>query len=144
MVVEGRRSSTVPVDSGVPQGTVLGPLLFLLHINDLPSVVSSQVRLFADDCLMYLPIRSQADQDRFQRDLAALERWGDAWGRFNAKKCYVMRISRSRSPFTRFYQLCNVVLQEVDSAKYLGITLTNELPAGAKAWPNSIDHQMSS
>ena len=128
VVVEGRRSSTVSVDSGVPQGTVLGPLLFLLHINDLPSVVSSQVRLFADDCLMYRPIRSGADQACFQQDLAALERWGDAWGmRFNAKKCYIMRISRSRSPFTKFYLLCDTVLQEVDSAKYLGVTLTNEL-----------------
>ena len=49
----GKQSSLIDVVSGVPQGTVLGPLLFLLHINNLPSVVSSKVRLFADDCLIY-------------------------------------------------------------------------------------------
>ena len=128
VVVEGARSGTVSVDSGVPQGTVLGPLLFLLHINDLPSVVSSTVRLFADDCLMYRPIRSVQDQQCFQDDLKALELWGDTWGmRFNASKCNVMRISRSKSPLTRMYTLCNQVLSEVTIAKYLGISITNEL-----------------
>ena len=53
VVVDGKQSSLIDVVSGVTQGTVLGPLLFLLHINDLPSVVSSKVRLFADDCLIY-------------------------------------------------------------------------------------------
>ena len=50
VVVDGIQSDLVTVDSGVPQGTVLGPILFLLHINDIPSVISSKVRLFADDC----------------------------------------------------------------------------------------------
>ena len=53
VVVDGTQTSLIDVISGVPQGTVIGPLLFLLHINDLPSVVSSKVRLFADDCLIY-------------------------------------------------------------------------------------------
>ena len=57
--------------TGVPQGTVLDPLLFLLHINDLPSVISSQVRLFIDDCLMYCPIESRGDQVDFQSHLDA-------------------------------------------------------------------------
>ena len=52
VVVDGIQSDQVTVDSGVPQGTVLGLILFLLHINDLPSVISSKVRLFADDCLI--------------------------------------------------------------------------------------------
>ena len=74
VVVDGSKSRPTKVISGVPQGTVLGPLLFLMHINDLPSVVTSPVRLLADDCLMYRPIRSIADQVALQQDLAALER----------------------------------------------------------------------
>ena len=79
------------VYSGVPQGTVLGPILFLLHINDLPSIVSSKVRLFADDCLIYRQIKSNNDQIELQRDLNLLESWGVKWGmRFNAAKCNIM------------------------------------------------------
>ena len=74
VVVNGSKSRPTKVISGVPQGTVLGPLLFSMHINDLPCVVTSQVRLFADNCLMYHPIRSIAYQVAMQQDLAALER----------------------------------------------------------------------
>ena len=61
-IVDGTKSDQVHVDSGVPQGTVVGPMLFLLNINDLPENVKSHVRLFSDDCLLYRPIRSQGDQ----------------------------------------------------------------------------------
>ena len=60
--VDGTTSETAPVRSGVPQGTVLGPLLFLVYINDLAGEVSSSVRLFADDCVMYRPVVSEAAQ----------------------------------------------------------------------------------
>ena len=93
VLVEGKYSKPAKVLSGVPQGTILGPLLFLIHTNDLPSVVTSQARLFADDCLMYRPVHSLADQLALQADLLALERWGDAWGiRFNAAKCEIMQV----------------------------------------------------
>ena len=61
VVVESVSSKPATVDSGVPQGTVLGPLLFLCYINDLPEMVSSQVRLFADDCLIYRKIKEYKD-----------------------------------------------------------------------------------
>ena len=62
VVVDGSFSNTAHVGSGVPQVTVLGPILFLCYIDDLPSSVSSDVRLFADDCLLYQPIRTKADK----------------------------------------------------------------------------------
>ena len=84
--------------SGVPQGTILGPHLFLLHINDLPSVVSSKVRLFADDCLIYRNIKNKEDQIALQTDLNLFENWGNTWGmRVNAAKCTIMRVSRTRA-----------------------------------------------
>ena len=73
--------------SGVPQGSVLGPLLFLLHINDLPSVVSSKVILSADDCLIYRNITNKEDQIALQKNLHLLETWGM---HFNAAKCNIM------------------------------------------------------
>ena len=61
VVLEGEFSTTAEVISGVPQGTVLGPLLFLLYVNDIPSYVSSKTRLFADDGLLYREINSSSD-----------------------------------------------------------------------------------
>ena len=75
VVVEGEHSKSVSVESGVPQGTALGPFLFLCHINDLPDSVTSKVRLFADDCLLYRTIKSQEDHYKIQNDLISLEKW---------------------------------------------------------------------
>jgi len=114
--VEGFRSQEDKVLSGVPHGTVLGPRLFLLYINDLPSVVTSQVRLLADDCLLYRPILSDADRVALQRDLDSLEKWCDTWGmRINAKKCQIMSITRGKSYPTHLYTLCGHVLSKKPS-----------------------------
>ena len=76
VVLEGIHSSLAPVLSGVPQGTVLGPLLFLAYINDLPDAVRSpEARLFADDSLLYRKICNQSDQELLQQDLKCLENW---------------------------------------------------------------------
>ena len=91
-------------------------------------MVTSHVRLFADDCLLYRPIRSVVDQEGFQRDLEALEQWATTWGmRFNAKKCYLMNITRTRNHLTHNYSLNNHILQTVTREKYLGITISNDL-----------------
>ena len=124
-IVEGEQSQETSVDSGVPQGTVLGPIMFLCHINDLPDAVTSSVRLFADDCLLYRTIKNENDQKALQADLQNLEIWTNKWGmRFNAKKCYILSINQKR---TKFYQLNNHILQEVQNNPYLGLEISNDL-----------------
>ena len=124
-ICEGEHSKSVHVESGVPQGTVLGPLMFLCHINDLPDCVTSKVRLFADDCLLYRSINSIQDHMALQNDLLELEKWASTWGmRFNAKKCYILSVRNSSS---HFYQLDNTILQQVSSNPYLGITISEDL-----------------
>ena len=91
VVIDGYSSDTISVDSGVPQGSVLGPILFLVFINDLPDLVKSQCRLFADDCLLYNEIQTLNDSLQLQKDLKLLENWAEEWGmKFNAKKCYII------------------------------------------------------
>ena len=128
VMIDGDCSDSVTVDSGVPQGTVLGPLLFLCHINDLPDSVKSQVRLFADDCLLYRTIKSQDDHVILQRDLQHLETWATEWGMsFNAKKCYIMSINNSSN---YLYNLNGHVLDKVQNSPYLGLTISDDLKWG--------------
>ena len=130
VVCDGTKSEYSPVTSGVPQGTVLGPLLFLLYINDMPSVVDSgtSVRLFADDALVYRVINNIEDQEVLQQDLIRLETWAKSWGMiFNPSKCYMMHIGRGRNILTHMYQLCGTILGSVTSEKYLGVYLTHDL-----------------
>ncbi len=128
VVADGVKSELVSVDSGVLQGTVVGPILFLLHINNLPDMVSSQVRFFADDRLLYRSITSIMGQVCQQEDLNSLVEWGNKWGmHINAPKCNILRISRLQHPLTRFYTLSGHILDEVNETKYLGINISNEL-----------------
>ena len=75
VVLNGKSSSFKNVTSGVPQGSVLGPILFLCYINDLPEQVSSRCRLFADDSILYREIRTPEDSSTLQDDLDALAVW---------------------------------------------------------------------
>ena len=89
VVLDGASSDSAPVLSGVPQGTVLGPILFLIYNNDLPDgVVNSTVRLFADGCIIYNPIRNKKDTYLLQSVLDAVGSWENTWlMQFNADKC---------------------------------------------------------
>ena len=128
VVVEGESSSYVPVESGVPQGSVLGPALFLLYINDIPDGLNSTCRLFADDTISYLTVKSNADAKQLQDDLQVLAHWEQRWSmEFHPDKCKVLSISRSKSPIKFEYTLHGHKLEHVTSAKYLGVTFNNKL-----------------
>jgi len=100
VVCEGSTSPPATVISGVPQGTVLGPLLLLAYINDLPECVSSTPRLFADDCLLYRQINSPKDFEILQQDLNNLQDWEKKWMMsFNPDKCEVIRVTMKRKNF---------------------------------------------
>ena len=107
VVVDGDYSSCKQVRSGVPQGTVLGPLMFLLYINDIGDHLNhSTIRLFADDCLLYRTISNQDDADRLQDDLDKLQEWTETWQmNFNAKKCYLLSTHSKRDPALNRYRL---------------------------------------
>ena len=77
VAVECVSSNVVPVTSGVPRGTVFGPLLFLIFSNDLPESITSSVKLFADNCLIYRTIHSTNDAILLQEDLIQFEFLGD-------------------------------------------------------------------
>ena len=88
VILEGHSSSSSEVLSGVPQGTVLAPLLFTCYVNDIPSTVKSKIRLYVDDILLYRTIHTNEDRLALQEDLSALIQWSDFWlMSFNPSKC---------------------------------------------------------
>ena len=115
---EGFQSDHIAVTSGVPQGSVLGPILFLICINDLLNELKSSIRLVADDAIMYRHILSQTDCTVLQNDIHTLEKWEQKWiMTFNQAKCNTLSITRQRLPMdqssvhpprsiTRYSQIC--------------------------------------
>ena len=129
VVLDGTSSTSVPVTSGVPQGTVLGPILFLIYINDFPEYLQhSKLRLFADDSIIYREISSQEDCNKLQSDLNAAAQWESDWlMAFHPDKCTKLTISHKKHTFNHNYILHNHTLESVSSAKYLGVTLQSNL-----------------
>ena len=129
VVVDGVRSNSVSVQSGVPQGSVLGPCLFLVYINDLPDLLTAHARLFADDTAAYDVVTSPDDQAHLQRNLDQLAVWEKRWDMaFHPGKCTTLPVTRSRKPpLQHQYQLHGHTLETVSSVKYLGVTLTKDL-----------------
>ena len=135
VVIDGEESESIPVTSGVPQGSVLGPILFLVYRNDLPDEVRSQVRLFADDTALYLTMESEDDGSALQNDLDILSVWETRWDmEFNPSKCKVVHVSGSKRPVKRDYILHDQVLESVTCAKYLGVDIS-----GSLTWNSHID-----
>ena len=128
VVLEGKNSYSKQVLSGVPQGTVLAPLLFLLYINDLPACVNNKVKLYADDVLLYSYIHSESNCIALQQDLDKLTEWAHTWlMEFNIKKCEHLRITNKRNLIIHSYYLENSIISEVPHTKYLGVTIDQKL-----------------
>ena len=131
VVLEGEESGSVPVTSGVPKGSVLGPILFLVYINDLPD----ELRLFADDTAVYLTVGGSDDGTVLQNDLDRLSMWESQWDmEFNPSKCQVVRVTTARKAVNTVYRLHGQVLDVVTSAKYLGVDIS-----GGLSWNSHID-----
>lgn len=119
-------SSTTPVLSSVPQGLALGPLLFLIYINDLPNSILSKIRLFVDNCVIYGQIYNDYDVAILQ-DLTKVLSWCKLWQmELNFSKCKSMCVSRNDAACLS-YLLNTTTLYSVPSYKYLGVHISNNL-----------------
>lgn len=128
VVFRGATSTNITVTSGVPQGSVVGPKLFLLYINDLPGVVSCKVSLFADDTLVYDHVDTVAEASVFQKNIDALSKWSEQWGmNFNINKTQLLVFNRKVPDLHKSYTLLDSKINEVDYATYLGVILQNNL-----------------
>jgi len=109
------------------QGTVLGPLLFLIYINDIVLGIDSEIRLFADDCILYRQIRNSCDSASLQSDINKLHEWSYKWQMsFNVSKCCILSIHRKRTPLALNYTLGNTLLNVVNSRSYLGVIVSSD------------------
>ena len=125
--LDGQASDPVPVLSGVPQGSVLGPVLFLIFINDLPDNIRSSVCLFADDCVLYRNIHSLQDCLILQEVLTNLGQWEANWQmKFKVAKCQYIIVTRHQhhKQILFDYSLHKRTLENVQSAKYSRISMT--------------------
>ena len=106
MIVDGETSGATTIKSGVPQGTVLGPLMFLVYINDINEGIKSSVWLFADDCVIYKLIETLQDAEQQEDDLQKIIEWIKTWQmKVNVEKCAILRCTRSLSPILCDYTL---------------------------------------
>ena len=132
VLVNGNASSPAPVTSGIPQGSVLGPTLFVMYINDMPRAVNNRVKMFTDDTKLYARSDTRELTESIQRDLTSLQKWSDDWLLvFHPQKCSTMKLGRTKSEGTYFMinPEDNTVtkLPESSLAKDLGVLVDDQL-----------------
>ena len=129
VVVNGSTSGVAPVISGIPQGTVLGPVLFVIYINDLLDDITSDGLMFADDTKVFRQITSREDAIALQNDIRKLEEWSDTWLlKFNAEKCHVLTLGKFENiKHAHQYTISKNELEHVPDEKDLGVTIDDEL-----------------
>ena len=136
-MIDNESSDFLPVTSGVLQGSILGPLLFLLFINDMPNAISKETSLphFADDSKCFCLILGRDDGYKLVDDLNKLFQRFLIWGmEFNAKKCKILRVASIRSIDDRYYYLGGVKLDCVDVENDLGVLVSHNL-----SWSKHVD-----
>ena len=144
VVINGATSRQTPITSGVPQGSVLGPLLFSIYINDIAEVTlspRSSLVMYADDILYYRAIQESSQFQEVQSDVTTLEKWSNEnLLQLNPQKCKLMIMSKKRCPttYSEPLHLCGSELEEVKFFKYLGVLLTNSL-----SWSDQISELCS-
>ena len=125
VVLNGHCSSWADVLSGVLQGSVLGPLLFNIYVNDIPDTVKSPILLFADDIKIFRCIRTHEDYAQLQLDLNCLSGW--SWKcklKFNVSKCNVLHLGATEQ---HTYFLCDIVIQPAQPVRDLGVVIDQDL-----------------
>ena len=143
VMVNGTLSEKHEVRSGIPQGSVLGPMLFVIYINDLPHGLSSTTMMFADDTKIYQRIQSRDDSIKFQEDIKKLHEWSQKWQLlFHPDKCKVMHIGRISHAAQ--YKIGENEMKEVQSEKDLGVLFDADLSFKAEIQARAAKgHQMS-
>jgi len=112
----------------VPQWSVLGPFLFLIYVNELPCLIKSKIKLFADNTKMWRVIKS--DSYELQHSVDKLQQWSDIWNKLNVNKCKFVCYGRNRSTQGNYYMKINdtnLILEQLDSFKDLGVIFDNQL-----------------
>ena len=138
VVLGGNVSEWTDVLSGVPQGSVLGPLLFLVYINDLPTELVNLMLLFADDGKILGKAGSQEERERLQIDIDACVAWARTWlMRYSVEKCKVMHTGRRANKSTHVYTMkgddgLDRVLETTTVERDLGVLVSDDLKLGAQ------------
>ena len=127
VVINGESSECKDVTSGIPQGSVLGPLLFVIFINDLPDQVKSDMYLFADDTKVFRRISTKEDKEILQEDINEMLKWADKWQlEFHPDKCVKMSINNKECE-NRTYKMNDITLKNVKQEKDIGVIVDDQL-----------------
>ena len=127
-IVRGIKSEWKMVSSSVPQGSVLGPIMFLLYVNDMPIGINSYMNMFADDAKIMRKVKTLEDCNKLQEDLDKIYDWSVKWQmEFNINKCHVMKMGKSKYRPCKTYKMGEKIIKEVTEEKDLGVIIQNDL-----------------